>query len=145
MGYAVCHRDTTGALQVDDVASLDAAVETVERLRNEDGTSDVRVFREVPIEVRTYYKVIITDEDVVPAPPGGATPEPPVTTVEVVEAPEPVVVATATAAGPGAPIEPLPGAFPLASPAPPVVEVHDAEHDTAGDASRRHSLFSRGG
>jgi hypothetical protein len=141
MGYAVCHRNESGTLQVEDVTSLEAAVEVVERLRNEDGASDVRVFREVPIEVRTYYKVSIA-EDEIPAPvevPVAATPAEPVVLDEPVTEPLPAVT---TAAAP--PAAPLPGAFPLAStPVPqPTVEVHDL--DDAGDGSRR-SLFGRGG
>lgn len=149
MGYAVCHRDATGTLQVDDVASLDEAVEVVERLRNEDGPRDVRVFREVPIEVRTYYKVVIADDEapaaVAVAPVAEAVLATPAEApVDEVSAPttEPVPVLTAT---PAAPVEPLPGAFPLASPPPPVVEVHDLDQDAPSDASRRSSLFSRGG
>lgn len=146
MGYAVCHRDATGTLHVFDVDSLDAAVEVVERLRNEDGPRDVRVFREVPIEVRTYYKVVIAEDEVpavdAVAPATDPIPAAPVEApTEPVSEPVPVVVAA-----PSAPVEPLPGAFPLASPPPPpAVEVHDLDHDTAGEASRRHSLFSRGG
>jgi len=147
MGYAVCHRDAAGTLQVDDVASLDAAVEVVERLRNEDGPSDVRVFREVPIEVRTYYKVVVADGETaaaVPAPPAVDAPVAVDVRAEATAEPvtEPVPVLTAS---PAPSVDPLPGAFPLASPTPPSVVVHDADHDTAGDASRRHSLFSRGG
>lgn len=150
MGYAVCHRDDTGTLKVEDVASLDAAVEVVERLRNEDGASDVRVFREVPIEVevRTYYKVSIADDEA-PAPVAVTTD---LDAVPPAPAPaEPVVVdgpatgpAPAASAGPVLPTAPLPGAFSLAStPVPqPAVEVHDL--DDAADGSRR-SLFSRGG
>lgn len=150
MGYAVCHRDESGTLKVEDVTSLAAAVEVVERLRNEDGASDVRVFREVPIEVRTYYKVSIADEEA-PSPvavtteldavPPAPAPAEPVASDEPVIEPVPVVSAT-----PAPPAAPLPGAFPLAStPVPqPAVEVHDLD-DAAGDGSRRHSLFSRGG
>ncbi|WP_052664084.1 hypothetical protein [Nitriliruptor alkaliphilus] len=155
MSYAVCHRDATDTLHVADVASLDAAVEAVERLRNEDGTSDVRVFREVPIEVRTYYKVVIADEDaaaaVTPVTPVAVAPETTAPVAVVAEsATDPVVVETATpesrAPSTARPVDTLPGAFPLASPTPPPpVEVHDVDHDTAADASRRHSLFSRGG
>lgn len=151
MGYAVCHRDETGTLKVEDVASLDAAVEVVERLRNEDGASDVRVFREVPIEVRTYYKVSIA-EDEAPGPVAvAAAPEAVAAAPDALPADptpaEPVVLdepVEAVSSTPVPPAAPLPGAFPLAStPVPqPVVEVHDL--DDAGDGSRR-SLFSRGG
>lgn len=145
MGYAVCHRDATGTTRIDDVASLDAAVAAVERLRNEDGATDVRVFREVPIEVRTYYKVVVTEEAPVADDTPVATPTSPASADVVTEdVTEPILAATPPT--PTATVDELPGAFPLASPpAPPTVEVHDADHDTASDASRRHSLFSRGG
>ncbi len=74
--------------------SLDAALAFVERLRNSEEASDVRVFRlrEVPIEFRAYYKVEIRpeaelDEPVPPVAPIEDKPEP---------APRPLV---ATAAG----------------------------------------------
>lgn len=69
MGHAVHYRDASGQPQLTDVPSLDAALELVERLRN-DGAEDVRVFREVPIEVRTYYRVVALDEE--QAPDAGA-------------------------------------------------------------------------
>jgi hypothetical protein len=67
MGYAVFHRDEAGTPTVEDVASLEAALEIVERSRNGEGPRDVRVFREVPIEVRTYYKVQVAEEVDAPA------------------------------------------------------------------------------
>jgi hypothetical protein len=128
MGYAVCHRDATGTLQVDDAASLDAAVAAVERLRNDDGPTDVRVFREVPIEVRTYYKVVIADEDGVASSAGSP----------------------ASASEGSAPLGELPGAFPLGSPttsspvtSPPASD--DADQGSNGDHHRRSPLFGRGG
>lgn len=63
MGHAVHYQDAAGEAQIVDVPSLDAALELVERLRNDDDASDVRVFREVPIEVRTYYRVVALEED----------------------------------------------------------------------------------
>ena len=71
MSYAVHYRDASGESRLEDVTSLEAAIELVERLRNEDGASDVRAFREVPLEVRTYYKVVAVEED------GAARKEPP--------------------------------------------------------------------
>ncbi|MCC5947939.1 MAG: hypothetical protein JJT89_05740 [Nitriliruptoraceae bacterium] len=62
MSHAVHYRDAAGDDHVEDVGSLDAALELVERLRNDDGAQDVRVFREVPIEVKTYYRVVVADE-----------------------------------------------------------------------------------
>ena len=63
MGHAVHYLDAAGEAQIVDVPSLDAALQLVERLRNDDDASDVRVFREVPIEVRTYYRVVAVEED----------------------------------------------------------------------------------
>lgn len=84
MGYAVHYRDAAGENRLEDVTSLEAAVELVERLRNEDGASDVRAFREIPLEVRTYYKVVALEGEGQAArhdPPPGAMPlaPPPVT------------------------------------------------------------------
>jgi hypothetical protein len=86
MSYAVHYRDASGESRLEDVTSLEAAIELVERLRNEDGASDVRAFREVPLEVRTYYKVVAREEDngaVRKDPPPGAMPlaPPPAVTV----------------------------------------------------------------
>ena len=46
-------------------ASLDDALRFVERLRNSEDASDVRVFRmnEIPIEFKTYYKVEVRPGD----------------------------------------------------------------------------------
>jgi hypothetical protein len=84
MGYAVHYLDASGEIRLEDVTSLEAAVELVERLRNEDGASDVRAFREIPLEVRTYYKVVALEGDGPVGrndPPPGAMPlaPPPVT------------------------------------------------------------------
>jgi predicted component of type VI protein secretion system len=93
MGYAVHYRDAAGDSRLEDVSSLEAAVELVERLRNEDGASDVRAFREVPLEVRTYYKVVALEEQGATvghqAPPPGAMPlAPPPARVDVPAAPD---------------------------------------------------------
>jgi hypothetical protein len=132
MGYAVGHRDSNGTLHVDDVASLEAAVELVERLRNQEGPSDVRVFREVPIEVRTYYKVVLADEDGVASSPG--------TTSTATTSPE--VAEDRVPPAPSGPVEDLPGAFPLGAPAG--AAIFEAQ-DHTGDGSRRASRFGRGG
>jgi hypothetical protein len=174
MGYAVFHRDEAGAPTLEDVASLEAALEIVERSRNGDGPEDVRVFREVPIEVRTYYKVQVAEEaegaavtDEAPAASGevaadgspAAADEPAaevtvaddVAVAAVEDDPydvrrllEPASVAEGELSAP--PIAPPPGAFPLAGPAvtQPTVEVHAANVDDE-DGPKRHSLFGRGG
>ena len=71
MGHVVHYRNTSGESHLEDVASMDAAVELIERLRNEEGVEDVRLFREVPLKVRTYYKVVVDEateaDDAAPA------------------------------------------------------------------------------
>jgi hypothetical protein len=142
MGYAVGHRDSNGTLHVDDVSSLEAAVELVERLRNQEGPSDVRVFREVPIEVRTYYKVVLADEDGVASSPGTTSPgtTSPGTTSTATTSPE--VAEDRVPPAPSGPVEDLPGAFPLGAPAGAAIF---EGQDHTGDGSRRASRFGRGG
>ncbi len=125
MGHAVHYRDAAGAAQIVDVPSLDAALELVERLRNDDDTSDVRVFREVPIEVRTYYRVVALEEDVARAAGGP----------DAADGVEPAVGApapAATAVDPGAPDEA--GAPEPASEAAAAFSEPTAAEHTAGDA-----------
>ncbi len=68
MSHVVLSKGASGAPKVDEVSSLDEALQQVERLRNEDGASDVRILREVPIEVKTYYKVVALEDGPAPAP-----------------------------------------------------------------------------
>lgn len=83
--------------------SLEEAVRFVEHLRNQEQVSDARVWRlhEVPLEVKTYYKVVV--------PSGASTPAP---------VPEPAMVGAGDDSGPkpesaaGVPVAdavPLPG------------------------------------
>lgn len=55
-------------------ANFDEALKFVERLRNNEGVDNVRLFRlhEIPLEFRAYYRV-----EVRPDGPEGGTPEPP--------------------------------------------------------------------
>lgn len=62
MSHAVHYRDADGGVQLEEASSQEAALELVERLRNDGDVTDVRVFREVPIEVRTYYKVVVAGD-----------------------------------------------------------------------------------
>ena len=62
MSHVVLSKGASGEPKVDEVSSLEEALQQVERLRNEDGVSDVRILREVPIEVKTYYKVVALEE-----------------------------------------------------------------------------------
>lgn len=94
MDHLVTFKTAEGRDGNHTAASLDEAIRFVERLRNNEGASDVRVFRmqEVPIEFRTYFKVEVGEarseakvdakvdakpEQASPAPPSpGAHPEP---------------------------------------------------------------------
>jgi hypothetical protein len=108
MGHAVHYRNAAGESRLEDVPTLAAAVELVERLRNEDDAQDVRVFREVPLEVRTYYKVVVAEDETpvaepVPAPPARSEPtsdEPPPGAMNLSPPP-----ATASVAAPAATLE----------------------------------------
>lgn len=55
-------------------ANFDEALKFVERLRNNEGVDNVRLFRlhEIPLEFRAYYRVEVRAEG-----QDGATPEPP--------------------------------------------------------------------
>ena len=136
MSHAVHFRDANGAAQLEDVESLDAAIERVERLRNDEGASEVRVFKEVPIEVRTYYRVAVVepsagDAEVAPAPAAAQDATAPLLT----EVP-----------APPAPIEPPSGAMVMSRPpmaAPDEAPAEDAAAEHAGGEHRRQ-LFSRG-
>lgn len=124
MGHVVHYRTATGESRLDDVSSMDAAVELIERLRNDEGVEDVRLFREVPLKVRTYYKVVVDEEDEGP--------------------PEAAPVAAASRPEPLAGDEPPPGAMNLSPPpaaAPAGVAPVAEEPD---DEPRRASLFNRG-
>lgn len=137
MGHAVHHRDAGGETHLEEVATLASALELVERLRD-DGSTDVRVYREVPVEVRTYHKAIVveapaasdaSDDGGEPAAGVGAADEP---------RQEPVVASWTGRTGPP------PGAMPLV---PPVTVRDDLDEEPSVDQpehEHRRPLFSRG-
>jgi hypothetical protein len=156
MGHAVHYLDATGASRFELQPTLDAALEAVERLRNDGSSSDVRVFKEVPIQVRTYYKVVVADgEDGAPA--SEEVVEAPVVTEVVadaevaVDATEPVVEPTAepaaevedleAARAERAAQEPLSGAVVMT---PPPVTLHPEAEELDEHVEPRRPLFSRG-
>jgi hypothetical protein len=120
MGHVVHYRTAAGEPRLEEAPSLDAALALVERLRNDHEAEDVRLFREIPLQVRTYYKVAVVDED---------TPTP-------AEDPTPAPVAAA--------VEPPPGAMTL-SPPPTVVSTPDPAEPAQVESPRRPSLFTRSG
>ena len=133
MSHAVHFRDVAGEVHLEDLASLEAALERVEHLRNDDGATEVRVFREVPIEVRTYYRVTAAAEPLVAVadPDGPGTTDAPATGEPAAEVLTPAAV-----------IEPPSGAM-LMSP-PPVSAVPDPlSHEDAEAAADAHAGESR--
>ena len=96
MSFMVNFRSAEGKPGYHQTDSLEEAVRFVEHLRNQEEVSDARVWRlqEVPLEVKTYYKVVV--------PAGVPTPAP-----APAPAPEPVAAAPEADAGPKA--DPLAG------------------------------------
>ena len=160
MKHVVLSTDATGQPKVDDVDSLDEALQLVERLRNDDGVGDVRVLREVPIEVKTYYKVVALeseasaageaapapapDVDAAPSTDTGTSPAPDVAAAPSDDAPTPLDQPAAHDAGPGTDAPGNDGFF-----TPPPVRSHpiDEDEEPAPEPSpseRRTSLFGRG-
>ncbi|HEX2029061.1 MAG TPA: hypothetical protein VHF25_13790 [Nitriliruptorales bacterium] len=116
MTYLVRYRTPAGDPRLEDVDDLPTAVERVERLRNDDGVTDVRVFREVPLEFRPYYRAAIVEESAAG------------------QAPTPEAAAGDT---------PPPGAMPL-RPAPQAAAAQTPTRSVEASEPRRASLFHRG-
>ncbi len=122
MGHAVHYRTTSGETRLEEAASLEEALAKVERIRNEGGVSDVRVYREVPIAFQTYYKVTVADDE----------------GQQSAEAPAPAAVTPPAGAMPLNPAVPHPAAVPQGDGLEPGSEDH-------ADEAKRSSLFSRSG
>ena len=89
MPHMVIFRSTEGKPGYHQAETLDDAVRFVERLRNQEGVNDSRVFRmeEVALEFKTYVRV-----DVAGAAPSEPAPAPVADDVDRVLADDPVVV-----------------------------------------------------
>ena len=85
MPHMVIFRTGDGKPGYHQTEGLDDAVRFVERVRNHEHVSEARIFRmhEIPIEVKTYFKVEVAappdekaraDDDGVKAPVGGDEP-----------------------------------------------------------------------
>lgn len=130
MSHVVLSKGASGEAKVDEVGSLDEALQQVERLRNEDGISDVRILREVPIEVKTYYRVVALEDG-----PAAAPVEPSGDPHAVPDSPP-----LAPASGPRT--DPPSGSAVLAPPhAVPSASVNDDLEELTSE--RRSSLFGR--
>jgi hypothetical protein len=154
MGYAVHHVDGTQATQLEDLATLDDALARVEALRNDGRASQVRVFKEIPIQVQTYYRVVAMDGEegsVAEVVQEVAAPVPAAEVVEdravvdhVVEEPAVQAAAVEEAAEPlahreqPARLQPPPGAM-LIAPARTAAEPAEVR-----EPAPHRSLFSRG-
>jgi hypothetical protein len=154
MGYAVHHVDGAEATQLEDLDTLEDALARVEALSNDGAVSQIRVFREIPIQVQTYYRVVAMEGGEEPAAEVVAeapTPPPPTEPVEdqaVVDPPveEPVLRAPEVAEADepaahrqqAARLQPPPGAM-LIAPARTAAEPGEAR-----ERAPHRSLFSRG-
>lgn len=74
MSFLVNFRSPDGKVGYHPADSLEEAVRFVEHLRNQEQVPDARVWRlqEVPLEVRTYYKVEVATAAAEPPAPGRA-------------------------------------------------------------------------
>ena len=82
MTYMVIYRSAEGAPSYQHAEALEEAVRHVEHLRNTETGTDPRIFRmhEVPIEVKTYYRVEVSAVDeAAPAAPAPVAPAAPLT------------------------------------------------------------------
>ena len=113
MSFMVNFRSAEGKPGYHPTDSLEEAIRFVEHLRTPEKVSDARVWRlqEVPIEVRTYYKVEVASAPVAAEHSPVAAPKAP-RVEEEVPRPEPVSVPS-VGAGP----EPAVSAAPAAGPA----------------------------
>lgn len=102
MSFMVNFRSAEGKPGYHPTDSLEEAVRFVEHLRNQEQVSDARVWRlqEVPLEVKTYYKVVVPAGAPAPAPAAAAVPEPAAVTPPVADdsAPKPDVAGEAVGA-----------------------------------------------
>lgn len=96
MSFMVNFRSAEGKPGYHPTDSLEEAVRFVEHLRNQEQVTDARVWRlqEVPLEVKTYYKVVVPSG--VPAPAAAASASAPS------PGPEPAMVVVGDDGGPKA-------------------------------------------
>jgi len=111
----VIFRRSDGKPGYHQAEGVDEAIRFVEMLRNQEKVTDARIFRmeEVPIEIRTYYKVEVVAEGDAPAATAAATPPvapPIVPPAGAPIAPVPPAVANALAETPASdmPLDPMP-------------------------------------
>lgn len=131
MSHMVIYRSADGTPSHQQIEQLEEAVRFVERLRNEQGVTEAKLFDlvEVPISFKAYYQVEVAGRPATPAAPSPApAPAPP-----AAAAPVEAVKAAAPAAAPAAPA-PAPAAAAKA-PAPPAPAAVSAAAKAAEDKS----------
>jgi hypothetical protein len=147
MPFMVIYRTSDGSSCFEQADAIDEAALFVERLRNQEGIDEIRIYRmeEISFAFRPYYKVELgmADRQSVPTPPAAST-------AVVIEGPPPAPESS-PASGDAEPSAASPAAVEVAPddvtdvrvesnlPAPPP-PVTDAEH--AG-ANGRRGLFGR--
>lgn len=114
MPHMVVFRSGEGKPGYHQVETLDDAVRFVERLRNQEGIADCRVFRmdEVPLEFKTYVKVEVAGAPVGdPAVAGSKVPPAPKASARASSSPAPVMASDEEPLLPDDPVvvEPLVG------------------------------------
>lgn len=69
--HLVVFKTAEGKSAFHQTESLDDALRFVERVRNNEGVNDAHLYRmtEIPLEIRTYYKVEIASNAAAAAPP----------------------------------------------------------------------------
>lgn len=104
MSFMVNFRSAEGKPGYHPTDSLEEAVRFVEHLRNQEQVTDARVWRlqEVPLEVKTYYKVVVPSGAPAAAPAPIPEPAPMVAADEAGSKAEPVPVGPLADAGQGA-------------------------------------------
>ncbi|MBW3614067.1 MAG: hypothetical protein KY439_02005 [Actinobacteria bacterium] len=134
MSHIVIYRSNDGQAVYHQTEGLEEAARHVEWLRNSGQGKDARIFRmqEVPIEVKTYYRVEVAVTEEAPA---AAAP-----------APAPAAPAPAPAANrPSAAPTPTPAPAPAPSPAPVAVKPETAGTGAGAAANGgRFGLFGKG-
>ncbi len=146
MTYAVHHVDAADRPQLEEFPSLEAGLARVEALRNDGEVSEVRVFKEIPIEVRTYYRVVAVEDPAVAEVTVGSGAD---------ATPPPVASGPSGAAGTAqvdqtvddghhfeVTTEPPSGAMVMAP--PPVTTPTETAEPVAAETEHRRPLFGRG-
>lgn len=131
MSHMVIYRSLDGQPVYQQAEGLEEAVRHVESLRNAGQGDDARIFRmhEVPIAVKTYYRVEVSEDSAAPSP---------------APAPAAVSVAPVAAQASSAPTPaPEPPAVPDASAAPAAMKPEPATAGTSPNGGR-FGLFGKG-